>query len=121
MNRAIQLRGSIRTVLRNLVPPPGNRSSVTSATYQRSTPLSNTRSTTWRLPSIHSYGCSFHCIAMPATRCRPVVAVPDERAFELDSISNFTGASPAARFIFSVFETNGHNASGELASSHSNA
>ena len=74
--RASQPRGSSLTVLRSRVPPPGSRSSWTSATYQRSTPLSNTRSTTWRLPSIHSYGCSRHCMRMPATRCLPVVAAP---------------------------------------------
>ena len=33
---------------------------------------------------------------------------------------DYTGASPVARFIFSVFDTNGHNASGDDCRSHSN-
>jgi hypothetical protein len=37
-----------------------------------------------------------------------------------DSISNCTGGEAVARFIFSVFETNGHSASGDDCSSHSN-
>ena len=105
-------------MLRNRVPPPASASSETSATYQRKTPLSNTRSTTWRLPSIHSYGCSRQRSDIPATRCSPLVDAP---APATDSISKRTGASPAARFIFSVFDTNGHSAAGDDCSSHSSA
>ncbi len=36
----------------------------------------------------------------------------------VDSISKRTGASPVARFIFSVFDTNGHSCSGDAWSSH---
>src|SRR6185436_17379480 len=84
-----------------------------------STPCENTRSTVCRLPSTHSYGCSFHLSAMPAMRCLPVVALDGTPVFT-DSISNFTGARPTARFIFSVFETYGHSACGDDCSSHSN-
>ena len=42
------------------------------------------------------------------------------RPVATDSISNRTGASPVARFIFSVFDTNGHSASGDACRSHSN-